>query len=485
MVNQDLFCDRVESRRILVGAVQALMQNERKLRQELRNIGETWRTAIASDNGDINNSLIAEMWGRNPENCPFGDENPVPADIPFSVEEAERMTPQEAMIYLRFLARHLPRRHLPIELLATTYVACAKQGQLTAAFASKIETVIESELGISVTLNTDSIVILFRHFGKDFDENTAPVCFKRWEEMLPTHALRLKLTIEQVIFSRLTVYKVIEEAMQTFTDFKWPLMNKLMPGELEKFRIAVNLIDGNPYYGFKKNIGEAASTRYKSLGWVSKELLIRGAGKGTLAKYAGWPRTIPNIERVRHSIDNYLHRRLEAAAIEEGDLTVCHAVMSKIIRDYNPAAYQVVWTDSFNMSGIKKNTVSRRTSRRDPVMETTITLPKSTSLGTLDSDENRQDFLRAAPVHTESDQLDVLSTSWQKPSSPEKTTSSVSPEEGRSMLDLMRTINSRLISVEEKLEDIQTTVKLLYKSSPSVPTVGPKTVVPRVVNWNT
>jgi hypothetical protein len=34
--------------------------------------------------------------------------------------------------------------------------------------------------------------------------------------MLPMHALRLRLTIEQIIFSQLTVYKVIEEAMQTF-----------------------------------------------------------------------------------------------------------------------------------------------------------------------------------------------------------------------------------------------------------------------------
>jgi hypothetical protein len=79
-------------------------------------------------------------------------------------------------------------------------------------------------------------------------------------------------------------------------------------------------------------LGEAASTRYKSLGWVSKELLVKGSGKSTLANYAGWLRTVPYL------------RRSEAAAIGEGDLTVCHAVMTRLIRDYNRAAYQNVWT---------------------------------------------------------------------------------------------------------------------------------------------
>jgi hypothetical protein len=94
-------------------------------------------------------------------------------------------------------------------------------------------------------------------------------------------------------------------------------MNQLLPRELDKFRIAVDLIDGNPYYGFRKNLGEAASTRYKSLGWVSKELLVKGAGKGTLANYAGWPRIVLNMERVRHIIANYLCRRSELQLSEK------------------------------------------------------------------------------------------------------------------------------------------------------------------------
>jgi hypothetical protein len=56
--------------------------------------------------------------------------------------------------------------------------------------------------------------------------------------MLPEHALRLRLTFKQVEFSRITVYKV-KEAKQTFTDFSWPLLNRLLPGEIQRFDTAV------------------------------------------------------------------------------------------------------------------------------------------------------------------------------------------------------------------------------------------------------
>jgi hypothetical protein len=67
----------------------------------------------------------------------------------------------------------------------------------------------------------------------------------------------------------MTVLKVIEEAKQTFADFSWPLLNRLLPGGIQRFDIAVQLADGNEYYGFRKNLWEASSTRYKvfGMGW--------------------------------------------------------------------------------------------------------------------------------------------------------------------------------------------------------------------------
>jgi hypothetical protein len=265
--------------------------------------------------------------------------------LAFPPDEAriDRLTPDEAMIYLLFLASHYPNRALPVEFLATVCVSCAKQGQITNAFADKIMRGVEDETGYEIQIDADVVRVLYQHFGKDFTDLTAPLAFNRWTEMLPESALRLRLTIEQITFSRLTVYKVVEEACQTFPDFPWPLMNKLLPGEISRFTIAARLIDGNPYYGFKKNVGEAASTRYKYLGWVAKELLVRGAGKGTLSNYQGWPRTVPNHDRVRQVIDDYLRHRGKEAAFEDTDIQVSHAMLNAVVPNYDAAAIEAIW----------------------------------------------------------------------------------------------------------------------------------------------
>ena len=184
---------------------------------------------------------------------------------------------------------------------------------------------------------------MFTHFGKNFDEQTAEAAFNRWIAMLPESALRLRLTIEQITFSPLTVFKLIEEAIQLFPDFPWPRINKLVPGEMQNFVIAARLIDHNPYYGFRKNIGEAASTRYKNLGWVGKELLIQGAGKGTLRNYQGWPRNVPNQERLSRIIREYLQDKAEAGIVGDGDIAISNQALTSSIPNFIEGTYDGVW----------------------------------------------------------------------------------------------------------------------------------------------
>jgi hypothetical protein len=83
--------------------------------------------------------------------------------------------------------------------------------------------------------------------------------------------------------------------------------------------------------------------------------------------------------------------------------------------------------NNLKMSGMKKKSTTQRGAKEAPAEEMAIALPKSTPLGTLDSDEDSQEYKQAAPIHTESDQLDAPSTSWQRPASPVKTLVPVSP----------------------------------------------------------
>jgi hypothetical protein len=203
MINSSLLCSQYESRQILLQSVKALMVNARRLNREIRGINNVWLISIQSEDGDLNHSDLARHWNQDPDRCPFVHGREVPEGIPLTKQRADRMTPEEAMVYLLFLAQHFPRRQLPIELLATTCVACAKKGQMT-AIERLIENAIQTELKISVSINPDSVRILFQHFVKEFDDKTAPVCIERWSTLFPDHAVRIRLTIEQVIFSKLS-----------------------------------------------------------------------------------------------------------------------------------------------------------------------------------------------------------------------------------------------------------------------------------------
>uniref|UniRef100_A0AAT9JPY5 Nucleocapsid protein n=1 Tax=Nasutitermes takasagoensis chuvirus 1 TaxID=3133479 RepID=A0AAT9JPY5_9VIRU len=342
MINEALIVPEQEAQAILVSSVRALLRNSRKMNQEIRNLAVLW-TAATTIQEDENAYPLEGLWDNDDTICPFGPHNPLPDTLDMTEDRLARITPREAMIYLLFLASHYPNTALPVEMLATVYVACAKQGQITGGFSEKIENGVQTELGIRIDIDSETVNLLYTHFGKNFDETTAEPAFNRWQAMLPDSALRLRLTIEQITFSRLTVYKVIEEAVNMFFDFPWPLMNKLLPGELPNYVIAANLIDGNPYYGFRKNIGEAASTRYKNLGWVAKELLIKGAGKGTLANYQGWPRNVPHQERLARIIREYLQGKAEVGAVADADLAVANDLLASVVPNFVRGVYDDVW----------------------------------------------------------------------------------------------------------------------------------------------
>jgi hypothetical protein len=479
-INVHLLTDECTSRQILVEAVQALMTNGRRLNQKIRGVNTAWAAAIQSQ-GDVNDSALANIWGQDPDHCPFGEKNPVPEAIPLTPERAGQITPEEAMTYLIFLAQHYPVRALPVQMLATTYVACAKQGQITLAFLTKIEQGIETELGYQINLNADSVQLLFQHFGKNFDEVTAPIAFSRWQKMLPDSALRLRLTFQQVGYSRLTVFRVIEEAVRLFPDFGWPLISKLLPGDVPNFVIASEMIGNNPYYGFKKNLGEAASTRYRSLGWVAKELMIRGAGRASLTGYAGWPRAIPSMERVRQIIDSYLHRRAEAAIVEEAHIAMANDLLDACIENNDRDAMAAIWrNEDFTMA--TRHRASSRT-RRPPTNKpasSPIRTPVH-ELGTLDSDE---EGAHSAPMLVS--EIEDVGEHHAREHITRKAPKFVSDKTSdgfKVILEHLRNMNLRSMAIEEKVDHTRRTLDMLYKSIPATPSVGPKTGIDPMTNW--
>jgi hypothetical protein len=75
-----------------------------------------------------------------------------------------------------FLACHYSKTALPVQMLTTTYVACAKHGQITNAFATKIINGVHDELGYEIQLDPETVRLLYQHFGKNLLSTVGKSC---------------------------------------------------------------------------------------------------------------------------------------------------------------------------------------------------------------------------------------------------------------------------------------------------------------------
>lgn len=93
-----------------------------------------------------------------------------------------------------------------------------------------------------------------------------------------------------------------------FQDFRWNLIQQAYPSEWTNFNDALKVVGDNLYYGFRKNLGVATATHYKSLGYVAKELLIRVNGENNLKGYQGWTKRVALQTQIDDLIQNYARK---------------------------------------------------------------------------------------------------------------------------------------------------------------------------------
>jgi hypothetical protein len=175
----------------------------------------------------------------------------------------------------------------PVGLVVTSYIGVAKRGTLSERYVGKVVDGIRDDLGITITIEPDTVKAAYVNFGRYVTANNAEEVFSRWLAAIPHHALRLRLCLEQVAGSGLTAFIVVGKAYRRFPDFPWDKLNTLTEGEVDKYIIAVRTVSGNPYYGFNRDLGAARSTLYSSVAYVAKELLVKISGEMSLTKYQG------------------------------------------------------------------------------------------------------------------------------------------------------------------------------------------------------
>lgn len=212
--------------------------------------------------------------------------------------------------YLLWLVYTMPKSQYmsALQLLITTYVGAAKRGTVSDKFIEKIQTGIKDDLGENITLDIGVIHSTYVNFGRYINADNAKTVFDTWLTDVPEHALRLRLTLEQVSGSGLTAFLTIGKAIMKYKDFPWHKLDRLTDGEMTNYLGAIRVVNGNPYYGFNRDLKAAKSTNYSSIAYVAKELLIRIAGELSLKNYQGWIKKPKSPLIIDQMIDNYVNK---------------------------------------------------------------------------------------------------------------------------------------------------------------------------------
>nr|QXV86437.1 nucleoprotein [Chuviridae sp.] len=239
------------------------------------------------------------------------------------------------LLHLVTNATHAQIKYASSFIYIHTYVAFAKRGMITEAKATKITDQMRLEIDVPLNIDPDVIASIYAALGTLINQNNAQTIFESWAEDMGTLSLRMKITLDQVTGSGLTTYSAIREAMYFFQDFEWGQALGYLPKDKAGFHNALRIISDNMYYGFAQSLNEVGSSKYKSLGYVAKELLVKYGGPeyGSLGKAQCWTRNPLFKAELDELIANY--RSGDGQAPAPMDNRAVAALLDDVARTYD------------------------------------------------------------------------------------------------------------------------------------------------------
>lgn len=267
-ISQAYICEQDESRQLLRSAVRELLTHD------LDQVSNATRATFIRD-GNNEDPIKGEMW----------DHVLAGVGVRYNVESAT------AVLY------HLAEHSLPafriggVSMIVHVYISILKRGTMTEAFTDKISEGMSTDLGIqNLQLVPEACRLFYGTFGSMVDDTNIGDITDHWTRMLPVNALRLSLTVLQACNSGITALIVIGRAVRIFNDFDWARIVQIFQQEWASIEVAMNDVGNNKWYGFRHNLGRVASTKYKNVAYVAKDLLIKVNGEASLRSYGGWTR---------------------------------------------------------------------------------------------------------------------------------------------------------------------------------------------------
>ncbi|AJG39046.1 putative nucleoprotein [Changping Tick Virus 2] len=228
-------------------------------------------------------------------------------------------------------------------LFTIAYISFAKKGDITTRKLEAILNQVQQEIGWQVEVTPHLIQELWRQVGVHIPYASIPDMFRHWEGLMAGRCLRLRVTLEQAAWVGLTQYTTIVKMFSEHPGFPWDRVAAILPADWQNFQAAIEAVGNQPYYGFQANLGAAAGTKFPSLGYVAKEMMIKVGGRegDAIRRYKGWIET----PRAKAALDALINAwdpvgLVEGQDRDPGSVAATRAALRRALEPAQPAAGQ-------------------------------------------------------------------------------------------------------------------------------------------------
>lgn len=237
-------------------------------------------------------------------------------------------------------------------LYTVAFVSFSKRGEITNRKLQSICQQLQEQFNTQIELEQSLIRYVYQQVGMLIPEEVMPHMFETWANDMRDLSMRLRVTLEQAAESGLTQYHTIRKAMLEFTNFDWATVAGLLPQDFQNFRAALVAVGADRYYGFKKDLGVAAATKFPSLAWLARGLFVKKGGPEAVAvqQFRGWIGAPLHERKLQALIDGYdqsagveVERNVEAATallerVRVNALELAEAAATPIVQQDAPPA---------------------------------------------------------------------------------------------------------------------------------------------------
>nr|WPV62258.1 MAG: putative nucleocapsid [Wufeng shrew chuvirus 2] len=214
--------------------------------------------------------------------------------VPGWVNDAAVEVPAEAVTaVLDGLKSHEEMKVKTIGFFTTGLLSFCKQGNVTNGVMTKVTNAIRDELGHQIIIDPTVVRSVWNICGPYFDHVKARFFFELWEVSIGSACLRLRLLCNQAGWTGLTNFQNIGRARDLFPTFNWAKLAGMIPTDFTNFTRAVATINGDKYFGYKPDLGEARATLYPNLSYAAYQLLMVVGGDRSLRDFRGTNSSTP------------------------------------------------------------------------------------------------------------------------------------------------------------------------------------------------